>query len=202
MKETYYTLENGNLKKVGSVIKTSRGWVSNPVDEDYAAMVDANGKPNPAYPRSEESFAPPAVDEGYHAVPDGYELVEELGVGSDGVDSPTPSLTHSLTKKWVRKWKVEPIQYTYDDYNRALEDYIHSVRVDRGYDEREPSPYYDNSIVPRWRADAADFNEFRDRCMLYGLPVLNKYKNNEEVPTLAEFKAGFPKMVWTYQEEV
>lgn len=101
MKETYYILENGNLKKAGNVIKTSRGWVSNPTAEDCAAIG--------AYPRSEESFAPPAVDEGYHAVPDGYELVEELGVGSDGVDSPTPSLTHSITKKWVRKWRVEKL---------------------------------------------------------------------------------------------
>ena len=88
MKTTYYTLENNNLKKVGSVIKTRRGWVSNPTAEDYAAMVDANGKPNPAYPRSEESFAPPTVDEGYRAVADGYELQEGA---------------------WVRKWRVEEL---------------------------------------------------------------------------------------------
>lgn len=179
--KTFYTKEGNNLKKVGNVIKTSRGWVSNPTEEDCAAMVDANGKPNPAYPRSEESFAPPTVDEGYRAVFDKYDL-------QDG--------------KWVKLWKVEPIVYTYDDYNRALEDYIRSIRVERGYDEREPSPSYDKSIVPRWRADAADFSEFRDRCMLYALPILNKYKNNEEVPTLAEFKAGFPKIVWSYTEEV
>lgn len=101
MKETYYTLENGNLKKVGSVIRTAKRYVSNPTAEDCAAIG--------AYPRSDESFAPPKCDEGYHAVADGYELVEELGVGSDGVDSPTPSLTHSITKKWVRKWRVEEL---------------------------------------------------------------------------------------------
>lgn len=88
MKETYYTLENGNLKKVGSVIRTAKGYVSNPIAEDCAAMVDADGKPNPAYPRSEESFAPPKCDEGYHAVPDGYDL-------KDG--------------KWVRKWRIEKL---------------------------------------------------------------------------------------------
>lgn len=80
MKDTYYTLENSNLKKVGSVIKTSRGWVSNPTAEDYASIG--------AYPRNEESFAPPKCDEGYHAVFDKYEL-------KDG--------------KWVKLWKVEEL---------------------------------------------------------------------------------------------
>lgn len=80
MKDTYYTKEGNNLKKVGSVIKTSRGWVSNPTAEDCAAIG--------AYPRSEESFAPPTVDEGYRAVPDGYELQEGA---------------------WVRKWRVEAL---------------------------------------------------------------------------------------------
>jgi hypothetical protein len=101
MKETYYTLENNTLRKVGSVIRTAKGYITNPTAEDCAAIG--------AYPRSDESFAPPKCDEGYHAVPDGYELVEELGVGSDGVDSPTPSLTHSITKKWVRKWRIEKL---------------------------------------------------------------------------------------------
>jgi hypothetical protein len=172
MKETYYTLENGNLKKVGSVIRTAKGYVSNPPAEDCAAIG--------AYPRSEESFAPPTTDEGYHAVPDGYEL-------KDG--------------KWVKLWKVEPIVYTYDDYDNAMEDYIRQVAVDRGYTRREPSSY-DNDPYPRFAQDAKDFKAFRSAVMLYALPILNKYKNNEEVPTLAEFKAGFPKMVWTYQEEV
>lgn len=77
---TYYTLENGNLKKAGSVIRTSKGYVTNPTAEDYASIG--------AYPRSEESFAPPKCDEEYHAVPDGYDL-------KDG--------------KWVKKWRIEEL---------------------------------------------------------------------------------------------
>jgi hypothetical protein len=168
---TYYTKEGNTLKKVGSVIKTSKGYITNPTAEDYASIG--------AYPRSEESFAPPKCDEGYHAVQNGYAL-------KDG--------------KWVKLWKVEPIQYTYDDYDNAMEDYIHQVAVDRGYTRREPSSY-DNDPYPRFAQDAKDFKAFRSAVMLYALPILNKYKNNEEVPTLAEFKAGFPKMVWTYTEE-
>ncbi len=178
--ETYYTLENNTLRKVGSVIRTAKGWVTNPNEVDCAAMVDANGKPNPAFPRSEKSFAPPKCDEGYHAVADGYDL-------KDG--------------KWVKLWKVEPIQYTYDDYDNAMEDYIHQVAVNRGYTRREPSSY-DDDPYPRFAQDAKDFKAFRSQVMLYALPILNEYLATGNAPTLAEFKAGFPKMVWTYQEEV
>lgn len=81
MKETYYTLENGDLKKVGSVIRTANGYVANPTAEDYASIG--------AYPRDEASFGPPPpTDCEHHAIPDGYELI-------DG--------------KWVRKWRVEEL---------------------------------------------------------------------------------------------
>lgn len=178
MKTIYYTLENNNLKKVGNVIKTSRGWVSNPTAEDYAAMVDANGKPNPAFPRSEESFAPPKCDEGFHTVADGYEP-------KDG--------------KWNRKWKIEPIVYTEADYDNAMEDYLREVRSARGYTMREPSPHYDNSRVARWAQDAKDWKEFLEDVMLYALPILNEYQLTGKAPmTLAEFKANLPKITWRY----
>lgn len=186
MKETYYTLENGNLKKVGNVIRTAKGYVSNPAAEDCAAMVDANGKPNPAFPRSEESFAPPAVDAEHRAVPDGYELVD---------------CSHPAGRCWARKWKVEPIVYTADDYDRAMEDYIREVRIARGYTTREPDDYFGSSN-PRWAQDAKDWVAFRDAVMTYALYVINTYTKTGNAPTLAEFKAGFPKIVWTYQEEV
>lgn len=122
---------------------------------------------------------PPVTDEGYHAVADGYTLVNG---------------------KWVKKWKVEPIQYTYNDYDNAMEDYIHQVAVDRGYTRREPSSY-DNDPYPRFAQDAKDFKAFRSQVMLYALPILNEYLATGNAPTLAEFKAGFPKMVWTYNGE-
>ena len=77
---TYYTLENNTLKKCGSVERIDGVWVTNPTAEQYAAIG--------AYPRSDESFAPPACDEGYHAVPDGYD---------------------SSTGKWMRKWRIEEL---------------------------------------------------------------------------------------------
>lgn len=172
MKTTYYTLENNNLKKVGLVIRTAKGYVTNPTAEDYATIG--------AYPRSDESFAPPKCDEGYHAVPDGYELI-------DG--------------KWVRKWRIEPIVHTPDDYDNAMEDYLRQVRSERGYTTREPDDYFGSS-VPRWAQDAKDWVAFRDAVMTYALGVINTYAATGNAPTLAEFKAGFPKMVWSYTEEL
>lgn len=46
MKDTYYTLENNILRKVGSVIHTDKGYITSPTEEDYAAIG--------AYPREEE----------------------------------------------------------------------------------------------------------------------------------------------------
>lgn len=94
----------------------------------------------------------------------------------------------------------EPV-YTYYDYNHALEDYLYSVRAERGYTDREPTEYI-GSKVPRWDSDGKDYRSFRDDVMLYALPILNEYKETGNAPTLAEFKAGFPKIVWSYTEEV
>lgn len=130
-----------------------------------------------AYPKGES--APPAVDEDFHAVPDGYKL-------RDG--------------KWVKLWKVEPIVYTMEDYDNAMEDYLRQVRIARGYTTREPDDYFGSSN-PRWTQDAKDWVAFRDKVMTYALDVINTYTKTGNAPTLAEFKAGFPKIVWTYREE-
>lgn len=167
----YYKLIDNRIIKAKSVERIDGVWVSNPTAEQYAKIG--------AYPRDDASFAPPDCDEGFHAVHDGYDVV-------DG--------------KWTRKWRVEPITYTVDDYNRALEDYIRSVRVKRGYDEREPTSYL-KSRNPRWQRDAEDWVEFVDTIMLYALPILNEYKATGNAPSLKDFKAGFPKMEWTITEE-
>ena len=131
-----------------------------------------------AYPRSEESFAPPAVDEEHRAVPDGYAL-------QDG--------------KWARKWRIEPITYSVEDYDAAMEDYLREVRYERGYTTREPDDYFGSSN-PRWAQDAKDWVAFRDAVMTYALDIINTYTKTGNAPSLAAFKAGFPEMVWSYVE--
>ena len=170
MTTTYYTLENNILRKVGSVIHTANGYITNPTAEDYAAIC--------AYPRDEASFTLPQVDAEHRAVPDGYAL-------QDG--------------KWARKWRVEPIVYTVEDYDAAMEDYLREVRYERGYTTREPDDYFGSSN-PRWAQDAKDWVAFRDAVMTYALDIINTYTKTGNAPTLAAFKAGFPKMVWSYAE--
>ena len=87
------------------------------------------------------------------------------------------------------------------DYDTVMEDYIREVRVARGYTLREPDDYFGSSN-PRWVQDAKDWVAFRDEVMTYALGVINDYTATGNAPTLAEFIAGFPKIVWTYQEEV
>ena len=131
-----------------------------------------------AYPRDEASFTLPQVDAEHRAVPDGYALQDA---------------------KWVRKWRVEPITYSVEDYDAAMEDYIREVRIARGYTTREPGDYIGSSN-PRWAQDAKDWVAFRDAVMTYALDIINTYTKTGNAPTLAAFKAGFPKMVWSYAE--
>lgn len=171
--EKYYTYneETKQLTPVKRVLKRDGKILILGNPADFAKYLNA-------YPRGADT--PPKCDEGYRAIPDGYDL-------SDG--------------KWVKLWKVEPIVYTEVDYDNAMEDYLRSVRSERGYTTREPDDYFGSSN-PRWSQDAKDWVAFRDAVMTYALEVINTYTKTGNAPTLAEFKAGFPKCEWTYKEEM
>ena len=170
---TYYTY-NEDTKQLTPVkrvlVRDGKTMIlGNPAD--FAKFLNA-------YPRDEASFTLPQVDAEHRAVPDGYEL-------KDG--------------KWARKWRIEPITYSVEDYDAAMEDYIREVRIARGYTTREPDDYFGSSN-PRWAQDAKDWVAFRDAVMTYALDIINTYTKTGNAPTLAAFKAGFPKMVWSYAE--
>ena len=93
---------------------------------------------------------------------------------------------------------LPPPQITVADYDRAMEDHLLAERSERGYTTREPSDYKD-STVPRWAQDAADWIAHRDAVMLYGLEIMNHYAETGEAPTLEEFKAALPVIVWSFQ---
>lgn len=90
-----------------------------------------------------------------------------------------------------------PQALTRDDYDSAMEDYIRSVRCARGYTTREPSAYA-NSSNPRFAQDARDWQTFMDDVMEYALEVINQVEETNEVPTIEEFLADMPTVVWTY----
>jgi len=89
---------------------------------------------------------------------------------------------------------------TYADYDRAMESYLYDTRAARGYTDREPTDYATSSVT-RWKQDAADWADFRDRVMVYGLEILNKFQAGEPVPTLEEFKAHLLtiEIHWTFE---
>lgn len=99
--------------------------------------------------------------------------------------------------------KVEDGQFIYteppptlEDYDKAMEDHLREERIARGYTLREPSDYKGSS-VERWNQDAEDWIAHRDEVMLYGLEVMNTYKETGEAPTLDEFKKNLPIIQWT-----
>jgi hypothetical protein len=99
-----------------------------------------------------------------------------------------------------RMQKYDPVE-TVEDYDRIMENYLTSVRSERGYTTREPDDYI-NSEIPRWQQDARDWVKFRDAVMLYGLEVQNHWISTGEHPTVDEFKAGLPVMKWTFAAEL
>lgn len=89
---------------------------------------------------------------------------------------------------------------TFADYDNAMEAHLEAEKAERGYTKREPSDYAGSSN-PRWAQDARDWIAHRDAVMEYGLEIENAAKRGETVPTLEEFKAALPKIVWTYSDE-
>lgn len=164
----FYQLKDGHIALVRGLV-TVGAMQKNAqfLTVKEAASIDA-------YERANNSAEP---REGYRAKSDGYEL-------KDG--------------KWATKWVYEPLSVEeltalYDD---AMESHLDAEKAERGYTKREPSDYAE-STVQRYRQDAADWIRHRDLVMLYGLEVQNKAARGEPVPTLEEFKAGLPNIVWT-----
>ena len=116
------------------------------------------------------------------------------------VESLYPGMEVWQTEELHELGETVTVRYSAADYDRALESHLLAERKLRGYTTREPD-YYLNSSVPRWKQDAADWIAHRDAVMLYGLQVLNDYETGNPVPTLAEFKAALPNIVWSYAEE-
>ena len=123
-----------------------------------------------------ESIAP-TPPEGKIAVVDGFVLQDEQWVANYVFkDAPPPALA---------------------DYDAIMEEYLTSVRSERGYTTREPDSYL-TSAVPRWKQDAKDWVAFRDAVMEYALEIINAVAGGAPQPTLSEFKAGLPVIEWTF----
>lgn len=168
----YYTLENNKLKPLTGLVKVGE------VQKNAQFLTSSEAALLEAYERSDNK---PEEREGYRVRSDGYEL-------TDG--------------KWATRWVYErmSVEELTQLYDAAMEEHLDAEKSARGYTKREPSDYA-NSTVERYRQDAADWTAHRDTVMLYGLEIQNKAARGETVPTLDEFKAGLPKIVWTIQDK-
>lgn len=133
----------------------------------------------PAYPRALDE--PPTPPEGKLVEQDGWEV-------RDGW--------------WYRKWRfVDAPLPTLDEYDAAMEDHLILERSARGYTTREPDCYL-ASANPRWAQDARDWVAHRDAVMAYALTLINGVQSGTIAqPTLAEFRANLPQIIWSYQED-
>lgn len=107
-------------------------------------------------------------------------------------------------RRTIRRWRVDanppaPEPTPADliaEYDAALEGYLRSEHVARGYTVREPSAYVD-SPVPRYAQDAKDWALHIGQVMCAGLAMLNQYQQTGVIPSLADFLAALPRIAWT-----
>lgn len=149
-----------------------------PRKEDYAAADDGPWLP------VVESAPPDPPPVGSH-----WKRTGKYDISADG---------QSVVARYVAEEDPKP---TLEDYDTAMEEHLVSERSERGYTTREPDVYL-NSQVPRWASDARDWVAHRDAVMLYALEIMNAVEaGTREPPTLDEFVAGLPNIVWSYNED-
>ena len=164
----YGTLENGIMKPAPRAIRIGGAVVCNPTDAQYEAS---------GYKRVVDERPSQPAPNGYHYEAQGWaELGGVIQRVYAAIQGPAPTLS---------------------DFDAAMEEHLYEERAARGYTTREPDAYL-NSSVPRWAQDARDWVAHRDAVMGYALTLMNQVEDGErDAPTMAEFKAGLPKVHWT-----
>ena len=157
------------------VAHNGRSYI-NPRKEDYAVADDGPWLP---VIESAPSEPPP---EGYH-----WKRTWKYDIGPDGC----------IVARYIAEEDPAPVV---SDYDAAMEAHLLEERSARGYTTREPDMYV-GSEVPRWAADAADWKKHRDEVMIYALDIMNRVSAGEIPPSIEEFTAGLPNIVWTYNED-
>lgn len=170
----YYTLNNttGSLEWLEPPIRVGEHeFRIHASPEQWAA--------HGAYPRNDGAL-PPRPPAGKVARPVGWEVQDGAWVRTyEFVDAPPPTL---------------------NEYDEAMEAHLRFEREGRGYTTREPDSYY-YSQVPRWAQDARDWIAHKDAVMEYALALINAVQSGQrEPPTMQEFCAGLPQIVWSYSD--
>lgn len=172
----YYTLNStsGELVRLVLPITIDGRQILHPTPEQCAALDP------PAYPRADND-TPPTPPEGRGGELDGWEV-------RDGA--------------WHRMWRyVDAPLPTLEEYDATMEEHLYQERSARGYTTREPTAYLASGNA-RWAADARDWVAHVDDVMAYALALINGVQAGTIAqPTLAEFRANLPQIIWSYQED-
>ncbi|WP_320202806.1 hypothetical protein [Agrobacterium rosae] len=116
------------------------------------------------------------------AVPTGHRVISSSVQIVDGLP------------KWVNS--VEPISVKIEDYKAAFDDRLDIVAQSKGYDNRLTIASYSGSTNPVWAGEAAAFIEWRDAALSSMFYQLAAVEAGGQAPTLEEFVAALPEIVW------
>ena len=171
---TYYTLSAaGNLERLELPVVIDGKRRLHPSPEQAAALG--------AYPRNDTYYPTEDPPEGKRwQRTAGWTLRDGAWCANyEAVDIPLPTLA---------------------EYDAAMEDHLVQERSARGYTTREPTAYLASGNA-RWAADARDWVAHVDAVMAYALELINAVQSGQrEPPTMAEFRAGLPQIVWSFTE--
>jgi hypothetical protein len=82
------------------------------------------------------------------------------------------------------------------EYTDALQVYTDNKAREKSYDNTLSIATYVNSTNATWQAEAQAFVAWRDEVYVYGLQVLAASQESGSRPSIEEFLAGLPILIW------
>lgn len=82
------------------------------------------------------------------------------------------------------------------NYSQALQEHLDKQAYSKGYDNGFTLATYINSNNATWAQEAADFIAWRDACWQYAYNVQTQVEGGQDAPTIENFIANAPELVW------
>lgn len=99
-----------------------------------------------------------------------------------------------------RTFGLAPLVPAIDDYKAAFDAHLDSVAQSKSYDNRVTIATYASSTNPVWAAEAQAFIEWRDAALASMFAQLAVVQAGGDAPTIAQFVAALPAIVWPSAE--
>ncbi|MEJ8308821.1 hypothetical protein [Agrobacterium larrymoorei] len=95
-----------------------------------------------------------------------------------------------------RTFGLAPLVPAIDDYKTAFDAHLDSVAQSKSYDNRVTIATYAGSTNAVWAAEAQAFIDWRDQALASMFAQLAAVQAGGDAPTVAEFIAALPEIVW------